>query len=177
MKYFISELILYANNVFANHVPSHFVRRVWYRRVMGFDVAPSSAILMGVTFDARHGFSIGENSVVNEDARMDTRGGIVLGRNVSISSRATILTASHDPESASFAGYERGVVIGDYAWIGLNAVIMPGVTIGEGAVVAAGAVVTNPVEPYAIVAGVPARPIGRRSNGLHYNTRYQRLFK
>jgi acetyltransferase-like isoleucine patch superfamily enzyme len=144
---------------------------------MGFDIAPSSAILMGVTFDARHGFSIGENSVVNEDARMDTRGGIVLGRNVSISSRATILTASHDPESARFAGYERGVVIGDYVWIGLNAVIMPGVTIGEGAVIAAGAVVTSAVEPYAIVAGVPARPIGRRSNGLNYSTRYQRLFK
>lgn len=177
MKYFINELILYANNFFANRFPSHFVRRAWYRGVMGFEVASTSAILMGVTFDARRGFSMGENSVVNEDARMDTRGGIVLGRNVSISSRATILTASHDPESASFAGYERGVVIGDYAWIGLNAVIMPGVTIGEGAVVAAGAVVTKPVGPYEIVAGVPARPVGRRRAALDYSTRYQRLFK
>lgn len=177
MKTVISELLLYVNNFLANRFPSHFVRRIWYRNVMGFSVAPSSAILMGVTFDARRGFAMGENSVVNEEARMDTRGGIVLGSNVSISSRATILTASHDPNSASFAGYERGVVICDYAWIGLNALIMPGVTIGEGAVVAAGAVVTASVEPYAIVAGVPARAIGRRHDQLDYSTRYQRLFK
>ncbi|WP_165848146.1 acyltransferase [Paraburkholderia lacunae] len=177
MRYFISELIIFLNNFIANKVPFHFVRRNWYRKIMKFDVADSSAVLMGVTFDARKGFVIGENSVVNEFARMDTRGGIVLGRNVSVSSRATILTASHDPNSEHFAGYEQGVAVGDFAWIGLNAVIMPGVTIGEGAVVAAGAVVTRSVKPFDIVAGVPAKPVGRRNTDLRYSTRYQRLFK
>lgn len=177
MRYFFSELIIFLNNFIANKVPFHFVRRNWYRRIMKFDVADSSAVLMGVTFDARKGFVMGENSVVNEYARMDTRGGIVLGRNVSISSRATILTASHDPNSADFTGFEQAVSIGDYVWIGLNALIMPGVTIGEGAVVAAGAVVTRSVAPFDIVAGVPARPVGRRNTDLRYSTRYQRLFK
>nr|WP_278450136.1 CatB-related O-acetyltransferase [Brevundimonas diminuta] len=52
--------------------------------------------------------------------------------------------------------------IGDGAWIGMRAMIMPGVTIGEGAVVASGAIVTREVEPYAIVAGNPAKPVRSR---------------
>jgi acetyltransferase-like isoleucine patch superfamily enzyme len=177
MKTVISRLLVYINNFLANRFPWHAVRRVWYRNVMGFSVAPSSSILMGVTFDARRGFAMGANSVVKEEARLDTRGGIVLGCHVSISSRATILTASRDPGRAGLAGYERGVVIGDYAWIGLNALVMPGVMIGEGAVVAAGAVVTASVEPYAIVAGVPARAIGRRYDQLDGGARHRQLFK
>lgn len=55
------------------------------------------------------------------------------------------------------------VVIGDDVWIGANAVVLRGVTIGAGAVVAAGAVVNRDVEPYAIVGGVPAKPIGKRT--------------
>ena len=58
---------------------------------------------------------------------------------------------------------EGGLEIGDDVWIGANAVVLPGVRIGTGAVVAAGAVVTRDVAPYAIVAGVPARPVGERS--------------
>ncbi len=177
MKTVIGELLVYLNNFLANRLPWQCVRRIWYRTVMGFSVAPSSAILMGVTFDARRGFAMGANSVVNEEARMDTRGGIVLGCNVSISSRATILTTSRDPNNAGSAGYEGGVVIGDYARIGLDALIMPGVMIGEGAVVVAGAVVTASVEPYAIVAGAPARAIGRRDDQLEDSTRHRQPFK
>jgi maltose O-acetyltransferase len=55
------------------------------------------------------------------------------------------------------------VVIGADVWLGVRAVILPGVTVGDGAVVGAGAVVTKDVPPYAIVAGVPARKIGQRS--------------
>jgi acetyltransferase-like isoleucine patch superfamily enzyme len=55
------------------------------------------------------------------------------------------------------------VVIGSDVWLGTKSVVLPGVTIGDGAVVGAGAVVTKDVEPYAIVAGVPARVIGRRT--------------
>jgi len=177
MRVLISEAIIYANNWIINKVPVHWVRRTWYRHVMRFDIARSAAVFMGTIFDARRGFSIGENSVINEFSRMDTRGGIAIGCNVSISAGVTILTASHDPYSENFAGYERGVTVSDYAWIGTNALILPGVDIGEGAVIAAGAVVTSSVPPYAIVAGVPARRIGSRNERLQYNTRYQRLFR
>ena len=61
------------------------------------------------------------------------------------------------------------VTVGDYAWLSFRCVVLPGVTIGEGAVVAAGAVVTADVEPYTIVGGIPARRIGDRARGLTYD--------
>jgi maltose O-acetyltransferase len=65
------------------------------------------------------------------------------------------------------------VVIGDHAWIGYRALVLPGVTIGEGGVVAAGAVVTKDVPPYAIVAGNPARVVGQRTRDLTYELDYR----
>jgi len=58
-------------------------------------------------------------------------------------------------------------------WIGYQAIILPGVEIGEGSVVAAGAVVTKSVEPFTIVAGVPARKVGDRNRALRYQLKYQ----
>ena len=86
-----------------------------------------------------------------------------MGSNVSIGPEATILTLGHDPRSAAFADRGGDVVIGDRVWIGYRAIILPGVTIGEGAVVGAGALVTKDVEPYVIVVGNPARKIGERA--------------
>ena len=60
------------------------------------------------------------------------------------------------------------VEIGDRAWIGSNVVVLPGITIGEGAVCCAGCVVTKDVEPYAVVAGIPAKKVGERPQILTY---------
>jgi len=60
------------------------------------------------------------------------------------------------------------VIIEDYAWVSSRTTLLPGVTIGKGAVVAAGAVVTKSVEPYTVVGGVPAKKIGERSKELNY---------
>ncbi len=59
-------------------------------------------------------------------------------------------------------GGEKDVMIGNDVWIGAYGIVLPGVTIGDGAVIAAGSVVTKDVEPYTIVAGVPAKEIGQR---------------
>ncbi len=69
---------------------------------------------------------------------------------------------------------DRGgdVIIGDRVWIGYGALILPGVKLGEGAVVGAGAVVTKDVEPFTIVAGNPARKIGERTKELRYRLNY-----
>lgn len=61
------------------------------------------------------------------------------------------------------------MVIGDYVWLGPRCMVLPGVTVGEGAVVAAGAVVTKNVEPYTLVGGVPAQKIAGRTKELNYN--------
>lgn len=65
----------------------------------------------------------------------------------------------------------------DYVWIGARATIMPGVTIGRGAVIATGAVVTKDVPEMAIVAGIPARVIGQRRSALKYTLNYSPFFK
>jgi acetyltransferase-like isoleucine patch superfamily enzyme len=63
----------------------------------------------------------------------------------------------------SHQGYTNApIVIEDDVWVGFQAVILPGVTIGHGSIVGAGAVVTKDVEPYTVVVGIPARPLKRR---------------
>ena len=131
---------------------------------------------MNCWFDTRRGFKMGCNSVVNQNCRMDNRGGICIGDNVSISAEVCILTADHDLNSPDFVGRPRPVTIEDYVFIGTRAMILPGVILAKGSAVAAGSVVTRNVEPYTIVAGVPARPIGTRVQNLQYEIDYGRLF-
>ena len=131
---------------------------------------------MDAWFKSRGNFRIGENSVINEWCRLDNRGMITIGANVSISADVTLLTADHDLQDPEFKGRERGVTIADYVFIGTCAMVMPGVTIGRGAAVAAGAVVTRDVGPYDIVAGIPARKIGQRTAELTYRLCYKPLF-
>ena len=74
-----------------------------------------------------------------------------------------IYNAEHDVQSEDFHAVMEPVVIEDYVFIGPRAIILPGVTVKKGAIIAAGAVVTKDVEPFDIVAGVPAKPIGKRN--------------
>lgn len=87
---------------------------------------------------------------------------ITLGNNVIISDGAYLCTAQHDITDPAFALTTAPITIGDSAWIGARAIILPGRKVGEGAVVAAGAVVTRDVEPWTVVAGNPARVIKKR---------------
>jgi acetyltransferase-like isoleucine patch superfamily enzyme len=74
-------------------------------------------------------------------------------------------------------GTDAAIVLGDDTWLGANVVVLKGVTIGRGAVVVAGAVVTRDVISHTIVAGVPARPIGTRPADLSYSAAYRRLLQ
>jgi acetyltransferase-like isoleucine patch superfamily enzyme len=176
-KTFLSELRIYICNEWIATIPSHSVRNFYYRRVMKFKFEQSCAIHMHGVFDCAENLVIGENSVINAKCRLDNRGGIFIGQNVSISQEVLILTADHDVSASDFAGRSFPVTIEDYVWIGTRAVILPGVTIGKGALIAAGAVVTKDVIPYAIVAGVPAKVIKMRRTDLNYETKYRRLFQ
>jgi len=176
MKAFFSEFRLYVCNHIVAHIPSHFVRLAFYRRIMGFQLDEGVAIHLGARFDCARGLKIGANSVINENCRLDPRGGIAIGKSVAIAAGTIILTADHDPDSRDFAGRIRPVAIADRVWVGTRAMIMPGVTIGEGAIVAAGAVATKNVQAFLIVAGIPARPLRQRSKDLSYHQAYARLF-
>jgi maltose O-acetyltransferase len=119
---------------------------------------------------------IGEHCVIDRDCALDGRGEIVIGNNVNISPEVMILTAYHDPDAENFAGVEKPVEIEDYAWIATRALILPGVKIGRGAVVAAGAVVTKDVPSQAIVGGNPAKFIRDRKGIQRYQLNYARMF-
>jgi acetyltransferase-like isoleucine patch superfamily enzyme len=116
--------------------------------------------------------SIGNNTVINRFTYLDGRCPLYIGNNVNISHYSHIQTLTHDPQSPEFVCLERPVAIHDHVWIGARAIILPGVTIGEGAVVGAGSIVTKNVPPYTIVAGNPARQVGVRTRDLRYRTRY-----
>ena len=171
-----SEGLLYlCNRVFAR-VPSHRIRLAFYRRLMRYEIGHHSYIFMDAWFDSRAGFKMGNHSVVNQKCRLDTRGGLRIGDNVGIAAEACILTSDHDPQASDCAGRDAPVCIEDYVVIGTRAMILRGVTVGRGAVVAAGAIVTKSVAPFTIVAGSPARPIGVRNQNLTYQINYGRLF-
>lgn len=95
---------------------------------------------------------------------------VIIGERVCINDGVQILTASHDVSDPSWKPIKAKVVIEDYVWIATGAIILPGVRLGRGAVVGAGAVVSKPVLPGEIVVGNPARPIQKsRCLDLHYN--------
>lgn len=88
---------------------------------------------------------------------------VQIGRNVVVSQDAFICTASHDISSSTFELITKPIVLTNDSWVGARAIIMPGVTLGEGAVAAAGSVVTKNVEPWTVVGGNPARIIKKRA--------------
>lgn len=85
-----------------------------------------------------------------------------IGAQCVISQDAFLCTASHDISSPIFELTTKSIVIEDQVWVGARAIILPGVTLHEGCVVAAGAVVTKDVPAWTVVGGNPARPIGKR---------------
>ncbi len=113
---------------------------------------------------------LGKRNVINFGCLLDGRKFVIrIGDDVSIGPEASILTLGHDPQSPDFEDRGGDVLIGDRVWIGYRALVLPGVTIGEGAVVGAGSVVTKDVDPYSIVAGNPARKLGKRNGNLSYH--------
>ena len=168
--------ILYLTNRLVAHIPSHAIRLYFYRYCLGLEIGKNSHIFMDAWFDSKKNFQLGNNSVINQKCRLDNRGKITIGDNVSISAEVCILTADHDLQTSDFAGRIRPVNIEDYVFIGTRAMILPGVNLGKGCAVAAGAVVTKSVSPFTIVAGVPAKPIGKRQSDLQYHLNYCRLF-
>jgi len=167
---------LYVGNNLIAYFPSHTVRLAYYRILIKAKIGAGTNIFMRAWLDSPGDLSIGTNTIVNQRCRLDSRGGLTIGNSVSIAAEVCILTATHDMQSRDCAGVIRPVTIEDYVFIGTRAMILPGVTIGRGAVVAAGAVVSRDVDPYTIVAGVPSRIIGHRQQDLEYSASYTRLF-
>ena len=173
-------LLLMAYMAFANHVvasiPFVSIRSLLYRHLYRMKIGPGSAIHMGVFIEKPRWITIGSHTLINPGCTLDGRGRLTIGNQVDIAMQVAILTMGHDVQAPHYGVKEGPVVIDDRACIYTRALVLPGVHIGEGAVVAAGSVVTKDVPPYTIVAGAPAKPIGTRNRELSYNLRITRYF-
>lgn len=126
------------------------------RELFGDNLGEGSSVyppLMGVCFE---NIKIGRNVFINSNLLAMARGGVVIEDNVQIAANVQLLTNNHDP-------YDRAVLlckpihIKNGAWIGAGATILPGVCVGEHAIVGASSVVTKDVPDYAVVVGNPAK--------------------
>lgn len=145
------------------YIPLHSVRNlVW--RLSGVKLGKMSTLHTGVrVFDPR-GIRVGEGSIIGYRTFLDGRAPLTVGSHTDIASEVMIYNQEHDLADPDFSAVDGPVEIGDYVFVGPRAIILPGVTIGDRAVVAAGAVVTKNVPEGEIVGGVPARKI--RDRGL-----------
>ncbi|WP_154402468.1 acyltransferase [Mucilaginibacter endophyticus] len=153
---------------FIGYLPFHTLR-IGCLRLLNAKIGKRTGIYRGFEVRRPRFLTIGNSSVIGHGALLDARCGLTIGDNVNLSNEVMIWTLHHDYNDSGFGQTGAPVSIGNYAWICSRAIILPGVTIGEGAVVAAGAVVTRDVAPYTVVGGVPAKAIANRNRNLNYD--------
>ena len=167
-KLFLYSFYTYFNNLFflLMELLPPFVRNLLFRMV--FRKIGSNCLLDYRTYYRYPSrISLGGNVTINRDCAlyasyMVEGVEIRIGNNVALSPHVRIYAATHDYTELGLPDTAASVVIGDYAWIGGGAILLPGVTIGEGAVVGAGSVVSKDVPPYSVALGNPARVIKER---------------
>lgn len=162
---------------FVGHIPVHTIRKLFYK-LEGIKIGKGSTIHMWANFFDPVNIKIGNDTIIGDHVFLDGRDKLVIGDHVDIASSVLIYNSEHDVNSEDFRPQLGAVEIGDYVFIGPRAIILPGVKIGKGAVVAAGAVVTKNVADFTIVGGVPAQIIGQRKlKNPHYKLGRARLFQ
>ena len=142
--------------------PLNFLKSLYLRRVFGAKVGRRVIFYQGVWIFSGRNLTLGNDVDLAAGVLITTEGGVSIGDRTLVGYRTCILSSNHNippkPDRILGAGHTKARVdIGPDVWIGANCTILPGVSIGEGAVVAAGSVVTKDVEPFQIVAGVPAK--------------------
>lgn len=152
---------LCVNQVAASRIVSHTTRKRIYRR-LGLGISPEAYDIGAGCYFHSSEISIGARTFINDFCYFENVAPILIGQDVAIGMLTAIVTSSHELGGTSRRSGDWGVkpvTIGDGCWVGVRALILPGVTIGPGTVIAAGSVVTSDCEPQRLYAGVPARSI------------------
>ena len=174
LKYLYYTITLFGNSVW-NKIPSRHLRK-WFYVLLGAKIGKCSFPCRRVEVLLPLGLKLGDNVAVGWFAELDARGGISIGNDTNISSHVKLITGSHDIENPEFTADFKPIIVGHHCWIGTGAIVLQGVTIGDGAVVAAGAVVTKDIPPYEVWGGIPAKFIKKRTSQLFYHIGSTPLF-
>ncbi len=157
-------------NLFLAYLPHAPVANRFKSKLMslrGARIGERVKLLNGIWVDRFDGLIIGDDVSIAKDVLMLAVGGVEIGDRSMVGPGSKLISAGHvipkDRKPMRFSGIvSKKIIIEKDVWIGAQAIILPGVKVGEGAIVAAGAVVTKDVPPFAIVGGVPARVIRMR---------------
>lgn len=160
-------LVDYLLNTFVAKIPFPDIRMALYRQA-GMRIGAETNIMMHCFVLEARTITIGPNCIIGPFTTLDGRGTLTIGRNVNVAGDVLTIGGHHVVDSPTAEGIKGPVVIEDNAWIAMRATILAGVTIGEGAYVAAAALVNRDVEPYTLVGGVPAKKIRDRSHDIQY---------
>ncbi|MCD8291589.1 MAG: acyltransferase, partial [Prevotella sp.] len=151
-------------------IPSNHIRK-WLYKGLGVHIDKYVVIHFKTEIRSPRNLYLGKGTIIGDNAILDARKGLIIGENVNLSSNVSIYTLQHDHRDPNFGcstTRKMNVQIDNRVWLGSNVIVLPGVHIGEGAVCCAGCVVTKDVEPFSVVAGIPAKKVGERPNNLTY---------
>jgi acetyltransferase-like isoleucine patch superfamily enzyme len=168
-------LVLFGQNRIIGQMPGHAMRLAYLRHALGWRIGERSSVHHGLKiYGGRGRVRIGRCSTLQMECLVVGAGmtDLTIGDNVAIAYRVCLMLGMHDILSPGFEGITAPISIEDYTFIGANATVLLGVTLGEGTVVTAGSVVTKSTPPYSIVRGNPAQVVGRRPRGLQYSAEH-----
>ena len=160
LTWYVISLIVFQSGWF----PCSACKR-WILRRFGATIGRGVVLKPRVRIKFPWRLTVGDHAWIGEDVWIDNLAHVTLGANVCLSQGVYVCTGSHDHRQVSFDLIVLPVVIEDQVWLATRSLVLPGVTVGRGAVAAAGSVVTRDVPAGTIVGGVPAQPLGPRIPG------------
>lgn len=166
---YFKSLKYYIYNYFISYFPSYKLRILYLRKILKYQIGENSFIHLGCFFYGNK-IKIGKNTVIGRNCCMGED--VTIGDNCSITAQTYIFSTSHIKDSPTFQGCYNPVTIGNRVWTGVRSMILPGVNIGDGAILGAQSVATKDIPPYKVFAGCPAKEVSKRAQDLTYELYY-----
>jgi acetyltransferase-like isoleucine patch superfamily enzyme len=174
VRKYLSSFIDYIG-LLVGYIPIHAIRLFYYRVFLKVKIGRETSIHRCCQI-RRGNIQIGNNVIIGENALLDGRTGLIIEDNVNLSSNVSIYSLQHDYNNPDFSNSGGIVTIKKNSWISSNSMILPGVTVHEGAVVAAMSLVNKDVPEYTLVGGVPFKILRERNRDIRYKLNYHKPF-
>ena len=157
---------------FIMHLPLSCVRSL-YAKLIFKKFGKGSQISRHVHLIAPYRITIGKNVFINRNVTLVGRANLTIGDNTDIGEYSSIWTLQHDIDSPTHATVGKPTIIESHCWIAPRSIILPGVRVRRGCVIATNSVVTKDTDECVLVAGAPAKTIKKRHNDLSYELKYK----